>query len=34
LEQVLRNLNYVTRSLRGFAEQLERNPNALIVGKR
>lgn len=34
LEQILRNLNYVTRSLRGFAEQLERNPNALIVGKR
>ncbi len=34
LEQILRNLNYVTRSLRGFAEQLERNPNSLIVGKR
>ncbi len=34
LDQILRNLSYVTRSLRGFAEQLERNPNALIVGKR
>lgn len=34
IEQTLRNLAQSTRALRGLAEQLERNPNALLLGKR
>ncbi len=34
IEQTLRNLAQATRALRGLAEQLERNPNALLLGKR
>ena len=33
LDQALRNLTAVTRSLRIFAEDLERRPNAVILGK-
>jgi paraquat-inducible protein B len=33
LDQALRNLTAATRSLRVFAEDLERRPNAIIVGK-
>jgi paraquat-inducible protein B len=33
LDQALRNMTAVTRSLRIFAEDLERRPNAIIVGK-
>ena len=34
LNQVMRNLTYASQSLRGFADELERNPNALITGKK
>jgi len=34
LDQVIRNLAAATRALRGLAETLERNPNALITGRR
>lgn len=34
LNQVLRNLDYATQALRGFAEQVDRNPNALLTGKK
>lgn len=34
LDQVLRNLDYATQALRGFAEQVDRNPNALLTGKK
>jgi paraquat-inducible protein B len=33
LDQALKNLTAITRSLRVFAEDLERRPNAIIVGK-
>jgi paraquat-inducible protein B len=33
IDQTLRNLTATTRALRDFAEDLERKPNALIVGK-
>jgi paraquat-inducible protein B len=32
--QVMRNLTYASQSLRGFTDQLDRNPNALITGKK
>jgi hypothetical protein len=32
-EQTLRNLSAATRSLRVFADDLERRPNAVIVRK-
>ncbi len=34
LNQVMRNLTYASQSLRGFTDQLDRNPNALITGKK
>ncbi len=34
LNQVMRNLTYASQSLRGFADQLDRNPNALLTGKK
>ncbi len=34
IDQILRNLVAATRALRGLSETLERNPNALITGKR
>ncbi|MGL1418861.1 hypothetical protein ACSTIS_23435, partial [Vibrio parahaemolyticus] len=34
LDQIIRNLAAATRALRGLAETLERNPNALITGRR
>jgi paraquat-inducible protein B len=34
LNQVLRNLAYATQALRAFSEDLERNPNALLTGKK
>jgi len=34
LDQTLRNLAASTRALKAFAETLERNPNALLVGKK
>lgn len=34
LDQTIRNLAAATRALRGLAETLERNPNALISGRR
>jgi len=33
LDQTLRNLTATTRSLRTFAEGLERRPNSIVVGK-
>jgi paraquat-inducible protein B len=33
LETSMRNLSLASRSLRGFAETLERNPNALLLGR-
>ncbi|EWY37457.1 hypothetical protein N825_17760 [Skermanella stibiiresistens SB22] len=33
LEDSLRNLSLASRSMRGFAETLERSPNALLLGK-
>jgi len=33
LETSVRNLSLASRSLRGFAETLERNPNALLLGR-
>lgn len=33
LDQILRNLSATTRALRVFSENLERQPNALIMGK-
>jgi paraquat-inducible protein B len=34
IDQMLRGLSAAARSLKGFAETLERNPNSLLVGKR
>lgn len=34
LNQVMRNLTYTSQSLRSFTDQLDRNPNALITGKK
>ncbi len=34
IDQILRNLASTTRALRGLAETLERNPNALITGRK
>ncbi len=34
LNQVLRNLAYATQALRSFSETLDRNPNALLTGKK
>ncbi|MFD2264404.1 MlaD family protein [Lacibacterium aquatile] len=34
LDQILRNLAASTRALKAFAETLERNPNALLVGRK
>ena len=34
LDQLLRNLAYATQSLRGFSEQLDRNPSILLTGKK
>ncbi len=34
IDQILRNLAAATRALRGLSETLERNPNALVTGKR
>ncbi|HEY1722189.1 MAG TPA: MlaD family protein [Magnetospirillaceae bacterium] len=34
LNQVLRNLTYTSQSLRGFVDELDRNPNALLTGKK
>ncbi len=34
IDQTLRNLASASRSLKQFAEQLERNPNALVLGKK
>ena len=34
LNQVLRNLAYATQALRSFSENLERNPSALLTGKK
>lgn len=34
LDQILRNLAYASQSLRSFSEQLERNPNAILTGKK
>jgi paraquat-inducible protein B len=34
LNQILRNLAYTTQSLRSFSEQLDRNPSALLTGKK
>ena len=33
IDQTLRNLTATTRSLRVFAEGLERRPNSIVVGK-
>ena len=33
LETSMRNLSQASRSLRSFAETLERNPNALLLGR-
>ena len=33
LEASMRNLSLASRSLRSFAETLERNPNALLLGR-
>jgi paraquat-inducible protein B len=34
LNQVMRNLAYATQALRSFSEELDRNPNALLTGKK
>ena len=34
LDQILRNLAYTSQALRGFSEQLDRNPSALLTGKK
>lgn len=34
IDQIMRNLAYATQSLRSFSEELERNPNALLTGKK
>ena len=33
IDETLRNLAVTTRSLRGFSEQLERKPNAIVMGR-
>jgi len=34
LDQILRNLAFATQSLRSFAEQVDRNPSAILTGKK
>ena len=33
IDQILRNLSATTRSLRGFTDEIDRRPNAVILGK-
>ena len=33
LDELLRNLTIASESIRSFAEQIDRNPNAVIMGK-
>jgi paraquat-inducible protein B len=33
IDQILRNLSATTRSLRSFSDEIDRRPNAIILGK-